>query len=210
MVVAKLENIDKAFGDKKIFKNFNLEISEGRLYGRVGPSGSGKSTLLNMIGLLEKPDSGDVELFGRKNIRLNSRVAMLMHRNKISYLFQNYALSDNDTVYYNLKIALKYSTVKNKEQEIKKALALVGLEGFEKNKIFTLSGGEQQRVAMARVLLKPSQLILADEPTGNLDNDNTKEILKLFKLLLKEYKKTVVIVTHDERIAKECDDIIRL
>lgn len=210
MVVAKLENIDKAFGDKKIFKNFNLEISEGRLYGIVGPSGSGKSTLLNMIGLLEKPDSGDIELFGRKNIRLNSRGAMLMLRNKISYLFQNYALSDNDTVYYNLKIALKYSAVKNKEQEIKKALALVGLEGFEKNKIFTLSGGEQQRVAMARVLLKPSQLILADEPTGNLDNDNTKEILKLFKLLLKEYKKTVVIVTHDERIAEECDDIIRL
>lgn len=210
MIVVKLENIEKAFGDKKIFKNFNLEISEGRLYGIVGSSGSGKSTLLNMIGLLEKPDSGDVELFRRKNIRLNSRSAMLIHRYKISYLFQNYALSDNDTVYYNLKVALKYSKVKDKEQEIKKALALVGLEGFEKSKIFTLSGGEQQRVAMARVLLKPSQLILADEPTGNLDNDNTIEILKLFKLLVKEYKKTVIIVTHDERIAKECDDVIQL
>lgn len=210
MIVVKLENIEKAFGDKKIFKNFNLEISEGRLYGIVGSSGSGKSTLLNMIGLLEKPDSGDVELFRRKNIRLNSRSAMLIHRYKISYLFQNYALSDNDTVYYNLKVALKYSKVKDKEQEIKKALALVGLEGFEKSKIFTLSGGEQQRVAMARVLLKPSQLILADEPTGNLDNDNTIEILKLFKLLVKEFKKTVIIVTHDERIAKECDDVIQL
>src|SRR5689334_7471160 len=130
MVVAKLKNINKAFGDKKIFKNFNLEISEGRFYGIVGPSGSGKSTLLNMIGLLENPDSGDVELFERKNIRLNSRGAMLMHRKKISYLFQNYALSDNDTVYYNLKIALKYSTVKDKKQEINKALALVGLDGF--------------------------------------------------------------------------------
>lgn len=210
MVIAKLKNIDKAFGNKKIFEKFNLEISESQIYGIVGPSGSGKSTLLNIIGLLEKTDSGDVELFGKKNIKLNSKNSMLMHRNKISYLFQNYALSDNDTVYYNLKIALKYSKVKNKEQEIKNALALVGLEGFEKNKIFTLSGGEQQRVAMARVLLKPSQLILADEPTGNLDNDNTDEILKLFKLLVKEYKKTVIIVTHDERISKECDTVIRL
>lgn len=210
MVIAKLKNIDKAFGNKKIFEKFNLEISEGQIYGIVGPSGSGKSTLLNIIGLLEKTDSGDIELFGKKNIKLNSKNSMLMHRNKISYLFQNYALSDNDTVYYNLKIALKYSKVKDKDNEIKNALALIGLEGFEKNKIFTLSGGEQQRVAMARVLLKPSALILADEPTGNLDNDNTDEILKLFKLLVNEYKKTVIIVTHDERISKECDTVIRL
>lgn len=210
MLIAKLENINKAFGSKTILKDFSLEISKGRLYGIVGPSGSGKSTLLNIIGLLEKHDSGSLELFEQKHLKPNSHKALLMLRNKISYLFQNYALSDNDTVYYNLAIALKYSKAKNKKQEIAKALSLVGLEGFEKQKVFTLSGGEQQRVAMARVLLKPSELILADEPTGNLDNDNKNEIMKLFKLLVKEYNKTVIIVTHDQDIAKECDEIIQL
>ena len=135
---------------------------------------------------------------------------MLLHRNKIAYIFQNYALSDNDTVYYNLKISLKYTKIKNKDEEIKKALKLVGLEGYEKNKIYTLSGGEQQRVAIARVLLKPCELVLADEPTGNLDSANKAEILKLFKVLVKEHKKTVVVVTHDQSIAQECDKIISL
>ncbi|MGM9973823.1 MAG: putative bacteriocin export ABC transporter [Clostridiaceae bacterium] len=210
MMIAKLENINKAFGPKKLFSNLNLEINKEQLYGIVGPSGSGKSTLLNILGLLDNPTGGKLTLFDKENIKINSRSAMLLHRNKIAYIFQNYALSDNDTVYYNLKISLKYTKIKNKDEEIKKALKLVGLEGYEKNKIYTLSGGEQQRVAIARVLLKPCELVLADEPTGNLDSANKAEILKLFKALVKEHKKTVVVVTHDQSIAQECDKIISL
>ena len=141
MAIIKINNLNKKFDKVVIFNNLNLEIESGKIYAIMGESGSGKSTLLNIIGCLEKYNQGNIELFSKKNVKVNSRNALLILRNKISYLFQNYGLSENDDVYYNLKIALKYSKLKNQKEAIGQALKEVGLKGYEDKKIYTLSGG---------------------------------------------------------------------
>ena len=131
-------------------------------------------------------------------------------RNNINYLFQNYALIDTDTVYENLILALEYEKITKKEKlkRINETLELVGLKDFNNKKIFTLSGGEQQRVALARIMLKRGDIILADEPTGNLDKENSNKVMEILTRLKKDGK-TIIIVTHDESIANQCDDVIR-
>ncbi len=175
----------------------------------VGASGSGKSTLLNIIGLLETVDKGRVSIDDLTDITPQSNKAISIIRYKFNYLFQNYALIDEETVEYNLKLALRF-TKGNKKELIRKALKKVGLDGYEKAKIYQLSGGEQQRVALARVILKPSKYILADEPTGSLDPDNRDIVIKTLRRLNKEDNKTVIIVTHDTYVADQCDRIIKI
>ena len=211
MSIIELNNITKQYGSKKLFDNFSLKISKNELVALTGPSGKGKTTILNMIGLLEKFDSGELLIDGQKNIKVNSSKATKILRDKIGYLFQNYALVDDETVYYNLDLALKYvkNNRKEKNELIKKALIDVGLEGFEKRKIYELSGGEQQRIAIARIILKPCEIILADEPTGSLDEKNKDIVLDLIKKLNKKGK-TIVLVTHDEFVANQCDRIINI
>lgn len=210
MPIIELKNISKAYS-KAIFKNLSLEINEGEFVAITGESGKGKSTLLNIIGLLEDIDDGEVIIDGESNIKPSSQKASKILRYKISYLFQNFALIDEDTVKNNLMLALKY--VKgNKEEKIQKidsALSIVGLDGYESKKIFELSGGEQQRVSIARCILKPSNIILADEPTGSLDEDNREKVMTLLRKLNKEGK-TIIIVTHDKMVADECYRIISL
>lgn len=135
-----------------------------------------------------------------------------MIREKISYLFQNFALVDNLTVEENLRMALRYvkKSKKEKEEDMKAALVQVGLAGYAKQKVFELSGGEKQRVSIARAIIKPSTVILADEPTGSLDPENRDEIMSILEYLNKEEGKTIVIVTHDLEIAKRCDRIVKL
>ena len=174
----------------------------------VGKSGCGKSTLLNIIGLLETVDAGQVCIDDLQNIFPQSRMAITVIREKISYLFQNFALVDEETVFYNLNLALKY--VKgNKKQMIEKALTAVGLQGYENKRIYQLSGGEQQRIALARILIKPSKIILADEPTGSLDAENRGVVMGMLRKL-QQQGKTIVIVTHDDHVAAQCDRIISL
>jgi putative ABC transport system ATP-binding protein len=210
MGVIQLDKVNKKFAEKIVLKDFSLAIDAGKMYAITGHSGCGKSTLLNIMGGIEKVTSGDVQILENKNISPRSFKARKLLRNHISFLFQNYALSDNDTVAYNLEIALLYNkAIKNKRQAIADALKRVGLEGYEKQKIYTLSGGEQQRVAIARLLLKPTQIILADEPTGNLDLENRNLIFELLLELNKEGK-TIVIVTHDQELAERCDTVIHL
>lgn len=153
------------------------------------------------------PTSGDLILFREKNVKISSTKARKFLRYKIGYLFQNYALIDNDSVENNLKVAQKYSRDSNSKIDINEALGRVGLEGFEKRKVFSLSGGEQQRVAMARLYLKPRDSILAAEPTGNLDQENTKLIMEVLSNLNKNGK-TVVVVTHDKENLHYFDRII--
>ena len=158
MSIVTLSNINKSFGDHVIFKNFNLEIKENDFVSIMGNSGTGKTTLLNIIGLLEKPDSGTVEIAGIKNATFDGAKGLQLRRNTISYLFQNYGLVDSETVNYNLKIAtkfLKYSKAEERSK-IEDTLQTVGLGGFINKKVYQLSGGEQQRVAIAKLLLKPS------------------------------------------------------
>lgn len=204
----ELNGITKRYGEKIVFENYSMHVDEGEMVAVVGKSGCGKSTLLNMIGLLETVDEGQVCIDGLQNILPQSSFAITVIREKISYLFQNFALVDEETVFYNLKLALKY--VKgNKKQRIAKALAEVGLQGYENKKIYQLSGGEQQRVALARILLKPSKIILADEPTGSLDAENREVVIGMLRKL-QQQGKTIVVVTHDEHVAAQCDRIISL
>ena len=211
MAIVELNNVTKRFGNKKILDKFSLKINEGELVAITGSSGKGKTTILNIIGLLEQFEEGELIIDGESHIKVKSSKATRLLREKISYLFQNFALIDDQTVLYNLNLALNYvkATKKEKQQLINNALENVGLAGYEKSKIFELSGGEQQRVAIARIMLKPCKIVLADEPTGSLDEENSHKILELLKFLNKSGK-TIVIVSHDKFIANQCDRIINI
>jgi len=199
--------ITKSFGSKKVINKFTTKINDGDFISIVGNSGSGKTTLLNLLGLIETPDYGEISIDGIKNP--NKKQKMLLRRNLLGYIFQNYALVENDTVESNLKIALEYINSINKLEEIRDALDYVNLSGFEKKKIYELSGGEQQRVAIARVILKKCKYIFADEPTGNLDKENSDIIFKLLKQLNKNGC-TIIYVTHDIALANSANWIITL
>ncbi|MHC1736347.1 MAG: ATP-binding cassette domain-containing protein [Erysipelotrichaceae bacterium] len=209
MKVIQANSINKSFGKQQVLYQLSFDVDENEMIAIMGKSGSGKSTLLNILGLLDKPDQGDLRLFNQLNIKPFSSSASKMLQKKIGFLFQNFALIDNKDVYYNLNLALKNSRKSNHRASIEKALATVGLEGFEKKFIYQCSGGEQQRIAIARLLLKPCELVLADEPTGSLDVQNRDEVIKLMKIL-QASGKTVVIVTHDQEVANQCNRIIKL
>ncbi|AGB19938.1 ABC transporter ATP-binding protein [Thermoanaerobacterium saccharolyticum] len=209
--VCELIDITKAYGDHVVLNHMNLNVQEKEMVAITGRSGSGKTTILNIIGLLERPTSGTIKLFDEVNPQIGSGKAIRILRTKVSYLFQNYALIDNETIGYNLEIPLIYSKKTKKEKEKLKidALKKVGLDIPLKKKIYELSGGEQQRVAIARILLKPCELILADEPTGSLDADNRDEIMKILKNLNEEGK-TIIIVTHDKHVTNVCSRTVNL
>lgn len=207
----KIDKLNKKYENRTVFKDFGIEFEEGAFVSIYGESGSGKSTLLNIIGLLEKFDSGDVIINGRKNIGIDSKEAILMRRNEISYLFQSYALIDEMTVYDNLKLALEYRkhSKPEKDKKIREVLKYVGLSDKIKSFIYELSGGEQQRVAMARVLLHDTNIILADEPTGSLDEKNKQVILELLKKE-NEKGKTIIVATHDKDIKEISTKVVLL
>ncbi|OXS57143.1 putative ABC transport system ATP-binding protein [Bacillus sp. V-88] len=200
----KIKNLSKAFEDKVLFTNLNLDIKDGEFVIFSGPSGCGKTTLLNMIGAIEKIDSGEILVDG---LDISKRKNQLQYfRNKIGFLFQNFALVDNRTVAENLNMVRKDS--KN-DITIEAVLEIVGLKDKVNKKVYTLSGGEQQRVALARLVLKKSDVILADEPTGSLDKKNAETVLDILKHLNKQGK-TVILVTHDEDIKKQGNRVVNL
>lgn len=208
-ILLSFKNLCKSYSENIIFKNINAEIEDGDRVAIIGKSGSGKSTLLNIIGFLDTPSSGEYSFDNQSNLNIQSFVVQKILRNKIGYLFQNYALLENETVRKNMLIAMKYGKYKNKGDSINDALNAVGLEGMGNRKIYTLSGGEQQRVALARLIVKPCQIILADEPTGNLDEENTEIVIKLlFKM--NEQGKTIIMVTHNHSLLHCFNKIINL
>lgn len=199
-----IKNLKKSFGSKTIFNNFNLNIQTGEFVCISGESGSGKTTLLNIIGLLEPFQEG--ELYIDNCAYTKNRDKIQFYRNKVGFLFQNFALMENETVIQNLEIIRKDSRT---EYSIEEVLSIVGLLEKKNSKIYTLSGGEQQRVALARLFLKKSEIILADEPTGSLDRNNAEKIMELL-FDLNRLGKTIVLVTHDEWIKKKIDRVIEL
>lgn len=209
--VCELINVSKKYGNHSVLRHMNMSIAQGEMIAITGKSGAGKTTILNTIGMLEQPDEGSIKLFGNDLPRPHSSCALKLLRNRISYLFQNYALIDNATIETNLDVALAYSKKSKSEKRRLKleALSRVGLDLSLKQKIHELSGGEQQRVAIARVILKPCELILADEPTGSLDANNRDDILSLLRQINSEGK-TLIIVTHDSTVAHACNRVINL
>ena len=209
--MVEIKKISKKFGDKVVFTDLSYTINDGKMIAIVRASGWGKSTLLNIIGLLDTDYSGEVLYDGKLISKASEKKRDEYIRNNINYLFQNYALIETDTVEENLMLALEYEklTKNEKTKKINNSLELVGLKDFNKKEVFTLSGGEQQRVALARIILKRGNIVLADEPTGNLDRNNSNKVMEILKTLQKQGR-TIIIVTHDESLASQCDDIIRL
>ena len=212
MSAVDVRNVTKKFGTRTIIKNISFSVEDGELVALIGPSGCGKSTLLNMIGTLEPIDKGDIRIYGKKLPGINSRKATLLRRNTINYLFQSFALISDMTVFQNLLLSMRFLNLKEKEKEarIHSVLKLVGLSHLESSMVNTLSGGEQQRVALARTILKPGKLILADEPTGALDIKAAELSFSLIKSLCKKYHKTVIMVTHSLDLAQRADRVIDL
>ncbi|WP_099320330.1 ABC transporter ATP-binding protein [Anaerococcus sp. Marseille-P3625] len=206
----QIKNISKSFGKKKIIDNFSLDLEKNEILAIVGKSGSGKSTLLNMIGLLEEYDSGEILLKEKPLPNINSKEATLIRRNEINYVFQTNALVSSKSVKDNLLIAMEYvkKSKEEKDKDIKKILEKLEILDLLDQKINTISGGEAQRVAIARCVLKPGDLILADEPTGSLDPKMSDEVFKLLLSLRDLYDKTIIIVSHDMKLANNCDRII--
>ena len=212
MNILELKNVSKSYNGRKIINNFTISILEKSIVSIIGKSGSGKSTILNMIGMLEKVDSGEIKINGKKLPSINSSLAMKLRRDNINYLFQSFALINDIKVIDNLLIAMEFLDISKKEKLHLIDNVLNELDIFDlKNKIVnTLSGGEQQRVAIARCILKPGNLILADEPTGSLDPMMSEKVFSLIKNLRDKYGKTIIIVTHDMNLANKTDKIINL
>lgn len=208
-IAIKVDNLNKKFKDHVIFENFSLSIPKDKITTIFGTSGSGKSTLLNIIGLLEKYDSGKIKIFGKETPKMNSRKAMKIRRSTISYLFQNFGLIESGTIYDNLAIALEYVKPEDKILEMEKSLSEVGLHKPLNIKVYNLSGGEKQRLAIAMIILKPSDIILADEPTGSLDHENRDYIMSKLVELNKKGK-TIVIVSHDLKFKEISDKCVEI
>lgn len=209
-----IQNINKTFSkdksvDIKAVNNANLEIKKGEFVAIIGPSGSGKSTLMNIIGLLDVPDSGSYFLDGKKVSDLSIDELAEIRNKKIGFVFQQFHLLADSTAKDNVEIPLIYSDRKDISGLAEKSLKLVGLEERMHHLPKELSGGQQQRVAIARALVNDPEVILADEPTGNLDSKSGEEIIKTFNDLNK-LGKTIVLITHDQKIAEHADRVIRI
>ena len=211
----KLQNITKYYstGFVKTFvlRDINLDIEEGEFVTIMGPSGAGKSTLLHIIGMLDTPSSGEFFFYDQKVHRLSERQRSEIHKNYIGFVFQSYHLIDDLTVYENLETPLLYKKVKGAERKSKVAEMLDRFNIVAKKDLFPnqLSGGQQQRVAVARALIIQPKLILADEPTGNLNSREGEEVMGIFKELNKNGT-TIIQVTHSEKNAEYGKRIINL
>lgn len=208
----KVENITKSFGDLQVLKGINLEVPAGKLYSIVGPSGAGKTTLLQIIGTLSKPNKGNVFINGQ-NISQMGETQLADFRNKqIGFVFQFHYLLPEFSAFENVCIPayIAKTSKKEAEQKAREYLEFLGLSHRLNHKPAELSGGERQRVAIARALINNPSVILADEPSGNLDTKNREDLHQLFFTLRDKFKQTLVIVTHDESFASQSDSIIRM
>ena len=208
----QVDALNKSFGSNTVLHNISFEIESRESVALVGPSGCGKSTLLNIIGLLETLDSGTINLEGRAYPSINSKKATIMRRTEINYLFQSFALINDWKVSKNLSLALQYTKLSRQEQErlIRAALEGYGIGEKYDAVVNELSGGEKQRVAIARAMIKPGNLILADEPTGSLDKAMATIVIDSLLDSVRANHKTLLMVTHDMGIAQRCDRIIEL
>lgn len=212
----ELNDVSKIYGNGhvavKALQKVNLKLKKRDFFGIIGPSGSGKTTLLNMVGALDKPSTGDVIIDGVNTSKMKESKLFEVRRGKIGFIFQTYYLIPTLSALQNVLLPTfpMKNSKKNYEKKAMKLLKTVGLKGKEHRKPFQLSGGEQQRVAIARSLILDPVLILADEPTGNLDTKTGMGIVRLMRELDKKEGKTFIVVTHDQRLTKFCDRVVKL
>ena len=208
----KVEKITKSFGELQVLKGIDLEVPAGKLYSIVGPSGAGKTTLLQIIGSLSIPDSGKVIISGQNISVMNERQLADFRNRQIGFVFQFHYLLPEFSALENVCIPAFIAKIPRKEAEEKarEYLSFLGLSHRLNHKPNELSGGERQRVSVARALINNPSVILADEPSGNLDTKNREDLHELFFTLRDRFKQTLVIVTHDESFAAQSDCIIRM
>lgn len=201
----ELADVSKSFGEKTLWTNVNYTFSAGQVYAITGRSGSGKSTLLNCIGGLDRVDSGDVLVGGTPMSHASARERRKLRRTTIGYLFQGYALVSSKSVEYNLRLAQP----KASEGQCEDALGTVGLSGYAQKITGELSGGEQQRVALARLIISPRSVVLADEPTGALDKRNGEMVVSMLRQFA-DKGSTVIVSTHSAEVAAAADAVLNL
>ncbi|UCE24641.1 MAG: ABC transporter ATP-binding protein [Candidatus Zixiibacteriota bacterium] len=212
----QLKNIDKVYRTSSIetlaLQNINLEIDEGAFLSVMGPSGSGKSTLLNIMGLLDAPTKGSVELAGQAVANMDDRAMARLRNRRVGFVFQSYHLINDLSVVDNVELPLLYRRMSSSERRKKSLSALekVGLTARTRHFPTQLSGGQCQRVAIARAIVGEPNIILADEPTGNLDSVMSDEIMDILANLNQHERTTIVMVTHNQELANRTQRVIRL
>ena len=214
MSILQTSNLKKTYGsgDTAVhaLDGVSFSVDKGEFVAIVGTSGSGKSTLLNMLGGLDRPTSGDVTVDGQKLFSLKDDDLTVFRRRKIGFVFQNYNLVPSLNVYENIVLPIQLDGNTPDAEYINSIVETLGLGSKLKNLASNLSGGQQQRVAIARALSTKPAIILADEPTGNLDSKTSLDVLKLLKMTSEKYSQTIVIITHDEQLAQMADRIVRI
>ncbi len=211
-MIIKASDIHKSFGNLKVLQGIDLQIKKGEIVSIVGASGAGKTTLLNIIGTLDKCDKGVVEIDGINVFKYNDKQLSDFRNKSIGFVFQFHHLLPEFTALENVCIPafIAHTPKKQAEKDARELLSLMGLSEREEHKPNELSGGEQQRVAVARALINNPAVVLADEPSGNLDSENSEELHRLFFSLREELNQTFLIVTHNKELAKMADRIITL
>ncbi len=214
MNILETKNLKKYYGAEpnvtKALDGVNLHIDEGEFVAVIGTSGSGKSTLLNMMGGLDIPTSGEVQVRGKKLSDLNDEQLTIFRRRNIGFIFQNYNLVPILNVYENIVLPLELDGKHADKQFLNQIIEMLGLKEKLNSMPNMLSGGQQQRVAIARALVTKPAIILADEPTGNLDSRTSKDVLELIQETSHKFKQSVVMITHNDEIAKLADRKIRI
>lgn len=214
MSLIEVKNLSKVYGsgeaEVKALENINLNIEQGEFVAIVGPSGSGKSTLLHLLGGVDKPSSGEVIIKGESIYKLKEKELSILRRRKLGFVFQFFNLIPVLTAEENIEMPVLLDNGKMDKNYMNELLKLLGLEERRKHHPSELSGGQQQRVSIGRALANKPSIILADEPTGNLDSKNSKEVLELLKYCAKKYNQTLILITHDINIAKSADRVITI
>lgn len=214
MKVVEVKNLKKYYGKYenlvKALDGINLEINEGEFVCIVGTSGSGKSTLLNMIGGLDRPTNGEIKIANKDISKLSDDELTIFRRREIGFVFQQFNLIPILNVYENIVLPIELDGNKIDNKHVDLVIKSLGLENKIYNLPNNLSGGQQQRVAIARALASKPSIILADEPTGNLDSRTSQDVMGLLKIMSKKFNQTIVMITHNEEIAQMGDKIIRI
>ncbi len=212
-MILNAKNIVKSYENKLVLSKFNLAVSKGEFLGIIGPSGSGKSTLLSILATLDVPDDGEL-IFNNTNIlKLNKNQISNIRNEEFGFIFQHSNMLMHLNVRDNIALPFyygKYFDESHIQTKVDTLLSKVGLNGFGENEVKFLSGGEQQRAAIARALIKNPKIIFADEPTGNLDEKNSRKVLDMLKALVVDENKTIIIVTHDPLVIEYCTRVIEL